>query len=262
MKARPAVRIESRAQLVHRIRQELEQRGWPRVQMMLLVMLTGGAGFLASFALLTMGVDSLALRYPLAVGIAYLVFLLLLWLWLRTSPEDYDGLDTAVGEIIEAMPQAAARTANRTIGGGGQFGGGGSTSHWTSSTHSEPLVELPDVPAPNVNLSDADEVAIPLVVVLFVAGLVLTVLFASMSIVFSAPILFAEMIVDGVLAATLYRRLRRIDTRHWLHSAVRRTAVPFAITAVFVAVGGAALSNYAPGARTLGEVVTMLAQAA
>ena len=55
--------------------------------MTLLVVLTGGAGLLASFVLLHLGVDSMAVRYPLAVTIAYAVFLLLLWLWLRTKAE-------------------------------------------------------------------------------------------------------------------------------------------------------------------------------
>ena len=251
-------RITSRAQLIQRIRRQLEKRSYPRMQMMLLVALTGGAGFLASFGLLAWGVDSLALRYPLAVGIAYLAFLVLLWLWLRTSADDYDGLDEVVLEVVDALPPLTTRVPNSMTGGGGRFGGGGSSGHWDASTQTEPLVELPDVPLPSVEVvAEADEAAVPLAVILFAAGLVLTVLLASVSIVYSAPMLFAEMIVDGVLAATLYRRLRRIESRHWLQSAIRRTIVPFTITAALVAIGGWSLSVYAPGARTLGEVIAL-----
>lgn len=69
-----SLNITSRQQLVRRIQRELETRGYPRLQMMLLVGLTGGAGFLASFCLLVYGVDSLGVRYAAAVAISYLVF--------------------------------------------------------------------------------------------------------------------------------------------------------------------------------------------
>ena len=245
---KPVVRIRSRHQLVQRIQREIERRGYPRLQMMLLVSLTGGAGFLASFALLNYGVDSLAWRYPFAVGIAYLVFLVLLWLWLRTSHDDYADLSADVAELL---PDAASDLAERYVGQGGQFGGGGSSGHWTSHS-SEPLVELPDASA----AADADEIAIPLFVILVVAGILLTVLAASASIIYSAPVLFAEIVLDGILSASLYRRLRRIEAqRWWLHSAVRRTILPFAVTAALLAVAGYVMSQYAPDARSIGEVI-------
>lgn len=260
MKATSAVRIGSRTQLIHRIRRELERRSYPRLQMMLLVALTGGAGFLASFALLAYGVDSLSLRYPLAVGLAYLVFLFLLWLWLRAGPLDYDGFDDVVLEIIDAIPQPTARATNPMSGGGGRPGGGGSSGRWEASAQSEPLVELPEASVPSLEaVADSDDAAIPVAVLLFVFGIGLTVLLASVSIVYSAPLLFAEMIVDGVLAVTLYRRLRRIESRHWLQAAIRRTIVSFAITAALLAVGGWALAVYAPDARTLGEAIATAA---
>jgi hypothetical protein len=223
---------------------------------MLLVALTGGAGFLASYSLLQAGVDELAWRYGLALAIAYVFFLMLLWLWLRTSSDDYDGLDEVIVEVVDAIPDGAGRVATRMQGHGGEFGGGGARSNWTHESTSEPLVELPDLPdMPDISgVADADEVAIPLAVVLFVGAVVLTVLAASFSIIWSAPILFAEVLVDGVLAATLYRRLRRLDSRHWLQSAVRRTIAPFAVTAVLVMIAGWGFQVYAPEARTIGEV--------
>jgi hypothetical protein len=142
-------------------------------------------------------------------------------------------------------------------GGGGQFGGGGSSGSWDTDQQAEPLVELPEVSLPSVDaVADADEAAIPLAILLFIAGIVLMLLFAAVSIVYSAPVLFAELVVDGVLAATLYRRLRRIDSRHWLETAIRRTIVPFAATAFMLAIGGWALTVHAPDARTLGEAIS------
>lgn len=252
-----AIKYTSRHQIIERIRRQLEHRGYPRLQMMLLVSLTGGAGFLASYALLHAGLDTLSWRYGLAVAIAYLFFLLLLWLWLRTTPEDYEGFDGLLEGIADAVPsRRGGGEYMRYKDGGGEFSGGGSSARWESSS-SEPLVELPSMPDVG-DLADADEFAIPIGIVLAVVAVVVTVLTASLSVVYSAPVLFAELLLDGVLAATLYRRLRRLDARHWLQSAVRRTFVPFAITALLMMAAGAVMSMYAPTARSLGEVLAIL----
>ena len=266
MKSRPmsasrSLPVTSRKQLIQRIQRELEKRGYPRLQMMLLVALTGGAGFLASFALLVSGVDSLGVRYSVAVAIAYLVFLVLLWIWLRTDFDTYDGLDEVATDLMDAIPNSATRGAKGWSGGGGSHSGGGSSGRWDDGSSSEPLVELPDVSLPGADVvADADEFAIPLAVILAVVGITLVTLFASFTVILSAPVLFAELIVDGVLAASLYKRLRRTDSRHWLQSAVRRTIVPFAITAILAGAIGWGLAMYAPGARTLGDALAILAE--
>jgi hypothetical protein len=101
----------------------------------------------------------------------------------------------------------------------------------------------------------ADEGAIPLALALLVAALVAVLLFATFYIVYLAPALFAELLVDGALSASLYRHMRGLQTRHWLESALRRTALPFIVTAVGLALIGYALHGYAPEAHTLGEVL-------
>jgi hypothetical protein len=141
----------------------LEKRGYPRLQMLLLVGLTGGAGFCASFVMLHLGVDALALRYPLAVVIAYGAFLRLLWVWLRARRDELDGT-VDFSDVVNAAPEVVAR-AKRWEGGGGKFGGGGSSGSWNADQQSEPLVELPELPLPSVDaVADADEVAIPLAI--------------------------------------------------------------------------------------------------
>jgi hypothetical protein len=249
------VKYTSRRQLIDRIRRQLERRGYPRLQMLLLVSLTGGAGFLASYVLLHAGFETLSWRYGLSVAIAYVFFLLLLWLWLRTDATDYDLGESWVDVADAVLPRG---DGTQYQGGGGKFSGGGSSGQWEDS-RSEPLVELPELPdLPKVgDLADSDELAIPLGILLLVVTVVVTVLAASVSIVYSAPVLFAELLLDGVLAATLYRRLRRLDSRHWLQSAVRRTFVPFAITALLMVAVGWGLSSYAPTARSLGEVLAI-----
>ena len=45
------------------------------------------------------------------------------------------------------------------------------------------------------------------------------------------------------------------ERAHWLASAFRRTVLPFAATAVFLVAVGAAMAAYAPGAKSIGQVV-------
>jgi hypothetical protein len=72
--------------------------------------------------------------------------------------------------------------------------------------------------------------------------------------VVTAPALFAELLLDGILVGQLYRRLRRFDGRHWLETALRRTALPFLATGILLAIAGFAMQRFAPAARSIGEV--------
>jgi len=87
-------------------------------------------------------------------------------------------------------------------------------------------------------------------VALLVAGAVV-----MFSVVSAAPALFAELLVDGALSVSLYRRLQGLDRTHWIECALRRTIKPFLITAVLALAVGAGLGMYAPGAHSLGEAV-------
>lgn len=221
-----------RRQEVQRQRFRLETFGQPRLQMTLIVALTGLGGFLASVAMRHLGVASMGLRYPLAVGIAYLVFLALLWLWLRTTRDDYADCDIDDPGI--------------DLGRGRSGGDGGGVDCGPAADGEAP--GLGDVAEA---LGGADELALPIIALVLVAAL----LFATGWIVYSAPLLFAELLVDGVLAASLYRRLHGAEPRHWLETAFRRTAWPFAATALVFCVAGATMQHIAPEARSLGSFI-------
>lgn len=240
-------RAGNRPWLVRLLQEQLERQGWPRLQMALLVALTGGAGLLASFLLLQAGVLAMGWRYPLALAVAYLVFLALLWLWLRTSAADYvdaPGSFGDVGPLPDGGGGGGGGASGLSSGGGGDFAGGGASASFDTPDVS-PLSEGVS------SLAEADEFALPLVVLALAVGLALS----SLYVVYTAPLLFAELLLDGALAATLYHRLRGLDTRHWIDTALRRTAMPFLLTAIFLAVCGVAMQWYAPQAHTLGEVL-------
>lgn len=213
---------------INRLRAQLERTGFPRLKMAFIVGLTGGVGFIASFSMLRHGVVAMAVRYPVAIAIAYLAFLFFLWMWLRWSAKDYVDIPDFSG--LGARSDRGAYPC----GGSGQGSDDGGI--------------LSDVAG---SATGAGDFAIPLVILAAAAGL----LVASFWIVYRAPVLFAELLLDGMLAASLYRRLRGIETRYWLTTAIRRTFWPFLITALVAGVGGKMLQAHVPGARTLGEVV-------
>lgn len=217
--------------------------------MILLVTLTGGFGLLSSFVLLHLGVDTMALRYPLALACAYAFFLLLIWLWLRSNAQDY--LDAS--DLTDLLPGRSSGFADLS-GGGGDFGGGGASGSFegpsvpTEGAGGSTLGAVKDAAEA---VTDADEFTIPLVVIALAVGIAV----ASLYIVYIAPVLFAEVLLDGALSYVLLRRLRKQDRRHWIASAFRRTVWPFIGTAVFLMIVGAAMSAYAPGAHSLGQVM-------
>lgn len=225
------------------MRARLLRDGFPRIQMFILVSLTGLAGFGASAAMLGAGIDAMALRYALAMGVAYIVFLLLLWLWLRTSAADYlDSFPTGTSGGHGEGPAGFA-------GHGGGFDGGGASANADFGSDGSAIGAIGEKPLEAI--AQADEGAIPLAVVLLALGIVLSSLF----VVWSAPVLFAEILVDALLAAGLYRRLRVMQPRHWMRAALKRTLLPFVLTTLAVTGAGWGMQAWAPDARSLGEVL-------
>lgn len=261
------VRLLGREAVVLQVRHHLQRHGWPRIQMAMMVAATGGIALLTSWALRQVGLTDMTWRYPLSLAVAWLGFLGLLGLWVRWNADDWgqaldvageaadpviDGLDLAG----EALSRVRVPRPDLPLRGGGDFAGGGATADFSAAPDAAPTGlgrAVGDAVGDTVGgvASEADELVIPLVVVALVVGLAL----ASLWVVWSAPALLAELLVDGALSWALLRRLREEDRSHWFVTAVRRTAAPFALTAVFLAVCGGVMHAGAPQASTLSEFV-------
>jgi hypothetical protein len=238
----------SRNWVVMRLKRQLERESYPRIEMGFIVALTGAIGFLCSFLLLLAGVDSMALRYPLALTGAYLFFLWLLTIWMRTRGQGYDDLPD-----LTDIGGSGDTTLPDTIGRGGEFGGGGASGSFDdpASAADADADSLSSIGDAGGSIGDMDELAIPIIAIALAIGLAI----ASLYVIYLAPMLFAELLFDGVLSYTLYRRLRKADSNHWIITAIGRTGWAFAATAVFLMIIGVAMAAYAPGARSIGEVV-------
>jgi len=246
-----ASRVPSREELVQKAKDRLLRHGLPRFQMSIVLALTGATGFLASFGLLKLGVGSMTLRYPVAVALAYGAFLLLLRLWLKMQRDGWGDAGDLGIQILENADLPIDSGA--PVGGGGSFGGGGSTTAF----------EAPPTPVKvsgggggkgsgsgfdfSFDLDDAG-----FLVLLAIAIVAVAALGAAVWILWIAPALLAEVLVDGLVMTALYRRLRRPQPTWWLTGAVRRTCVPALIVAVLLAGAGALLHKAVPGARSIG----------
>ena len=243
----------TRSLAVLNYKRQLERDSFPRLQMGFIVALTGGVGLLVSFLLLQSGMGSMAVRYPFALAVSYVVFLLLLWAWLRAKEDDF----TDIPDLANAMPNlnGSGHSVPFQSGGGGDFGGGGASGSFDGAT-SQSFAGVDNDMSSSIgevlgSAGDADELAIPIMAIVFALGMAV----ASLYVVYLAPTLFAELLVDGVLSYTLYRHLHKVETHFWLSTAFKRTVLPFLLTALFLSIMGAVMAHYAPGAKSIGEVI-------
>lgn len=215
-------RFTARGKLVQRMQDRLQAQSWPRVQMALIVAFTGLAGLLVSAVLLKLGVNSMALRYPVATLVAYGAFLDLLWLWMRTRSDDWADAANGLDAVGDAMPLGLSR-GTQGPGGGGDVG----------------------------SAADADELAVVVLALVAVAALALV----GGYVVMQAPVLLAEVALDGAVAGSLYHRLHRAERQHWALSAWGYTRWPLLFLLVIMALVGWGLQQAAPGAETLGQAL-------
>ncbi len=243
----------TRSSEVARARRQLQRHGWPRLQMALIVLLTGGAGFLASHALRLAGLDSMLLRYPLAVLLAYTVFLLLMWLWIRWR---WDAVADGAAEVAGngGGGGSSPRAGPSWGGNGGNSGGGGASASWAEA--SAPSITDTDG-ASLLEVADG-EAGLPLLAVLGLLALVATVLLASVWVVWSAPVLMAELLVDAAIVGGLYRRMQGMGAQGWWRLCLSHTFWPLLGLVVFFAALGWGAQQLAPDAVNLMQVVQAL----
>jgi uncharacterized membrane protein YgcG len=258
--------IMSREKEVGRVRRALERLHSLRLQMMLIVALTAATGFLSSVLLLSGGVHSMPLRYPLAVLAAYLMFLFFLWCWLKLRWEDFVDVPDVSG-----MQGSVSDRSLPWEGGGGHSGGGGASGSWDgagdraiSSLEQHGFAEgggssgssdmLPDVGDAVSSSLDAEELVVVIIALIALAAAIA----AAFWIVWIAPTLFAELTLDAALATGLYKRLKKIEGDHWLRTAIRRTIWPFVGVALLFTAAGSAMHAYAPDAKSIGQVIKQM----
>lgn len=188
----------ARAEFVQRAETLLRRADQPRFQMSLIMVATGGVGFAVSSGLLHAGVDQMAIRYPVAVALAYTAFLGFLKLWMY-----YQGVRLANGVDLADVPDISISSKSGGSipeifkGGGGRFGGGGATAFFNGpAAPPEPVLVTSASAESNSSQGfldiDLDDLGLVLIALAMAACAVL----AGLYIIYIAPGLFAEILVD------------------------------------------------------------------
>lgn len=214
----------------------LRRYGAPRVQLFLILVLTGTVGATLSFILLRMGLKWMWLRYPLAACLAYLTFLVLLRMWAHhqlNRPDLVSYLDHERRLPVEGTP-APSRAVEDTES---RFDLGGLD-----------LLDLLDVP------SSLDEIPVVLLVIV-----IILVIVAILSVLVIAPVLLAEVLLDGLLVAGLWRRFKQKGATESVWGTLRATYVPAMVVIAGLAAIGYLLHLIDPSARSIGDVLRSLA---
>lgn len=262
----------TREALISELRDRLTQTSSPRLIILMVLTLAGGAAFLTSFAGLAAGIDSMAVRYALASIAGYLAFVVLIraWIGIRRGwqpdgdfdlPDPFGGLD-----LSDLGGRAAGRGAEAVKSfAGGRSGGGGGGANWIS----EPVERAVSVRASSsssvagdalagvggsLDLDDGAVVVFIVIAVLAALGGILCIGY----VIYIAPMLLAEVALDAALVSAVYRRLRKEDVGHWTGAVFRRTWMPAAILVVFMSIAGYAAQRLAPEAHSIGGVIRAL----
>lgn len=191
-----------------RIRQWLEDRFFLRIHMTLILLGTFLGGLVTTRLLMEMGVNVLALRYAIAVCLAYLVFLVLLKLWLMyVGSGGYSPIDAAGDGLDLAF----------SSGGGG--GGGSSSSSFDLDV------------GVDGDLEGLIFMIVLIAVVVLLGGI-------AVYYIYTAPALLSEAAFEAVLAASIARRAKKSEGTGWIGAVTRATVAPFlAVLALSILLG-------------------------
>jgi hypothetical protein len=227
---------KERSRLVEQAHRYLESAGRPRLVMLGVLTVTLASGFLASVAMVHLGVNRMPIRYPLAVGVAYATFLWMLRSWLRQQAIVSDVSDDPEGLLV---PGAAAFGAAAFVKA-------------AEEKERQPKKSSPFSGAGDLSgIGDIGEGCGFLVILVLIAGL--CTLVVSIYLVVTSPMLLAELLVDGALLGAMSRAISPNSPPHWSRAVVRRTWIAAMVTAIVFGLVGWGIERVAPGAHTLAE---------
>lgn len=240
------------------VEQRLLATSFPRSQMVLILSLAALGTFFSSASLVAWGLESMAVRYALAVAGGYAFFLCFLRFWIayqtrnwsfgRGSREESRRLDNNVDlPDLSALGDWSESAQGAFSGGGGAFGGGGASGSFGVEGASSQASSSGTLDA----VGGADE-GLPILIALIA---LLGGLIALGFVVYSSPILFAEVLLDVAVVSAVYRKNKRHERGHWAAGVLARTYKPALALGVFAAIFGFAAQSIAPDEKTLGAVL-------
>jgi hypothetical protein len=246
----------SRQELVAELANLLRRDASPRLHLSVIVVLAGGAAFLASAAFLWTDYSifrSMTIRYPASALCGYAAFLGLIRLWIALH-RGAGELEIGPGiDIVEGVghPLAFPGNAQQEHSGFDERLERASSREGSGPLRSAVKNQFRES-GDGAGWFDFDgDVAWVLIAALCAVG----GLFAIAYVIAMAPVLLAEVALDAAIVSALYRRLRSDDAGYWLTTVVTRTWVAALVVVAFAGATGFALHQVVPEARSIGGVM-------
>ena len=259
-----------------RFQSALERRYSPRIHMSLILAACGFSAMIVSSSLLGMGVDAMLVRYPIAILVAYGVFLVGVWTWLRAMGfVDNSGHSTRKRDLISNLdiPSGSGGSwgggAPRIPvprGGGGTFDGGGASGSFVESR----LPLAANLQAHSAQGSGASSSAGKaagglldgidgdgLVLLLLALALVAAIFLSSGYLIWCAPDVLTEAAFGAALTGTLARPTKNQTPDGWIGGVVRKTIWPFVAVLVVATIFAGYAAYHYPEASTFRQAVSL-----
>ena len=246
----------------------VQERFFLRFHMSLILLATALSGVLTAKVLLLLHVDSIMVRYPLAVVTAYLAFFLFVKLWLKymSSSQPLKGLDSA-GDVLPDLPgfsggSGSGGSAPTFSGGGGGSGGGGASAAFDgTAANSQAMVVPPPADAGSSSgaLGSVGDAVSGIFdddgIILIALGILLAATVGgAIYLIYIAPHILSEAAFDFLLGTSLIRSYRKMNKPDWMGSVFRDTCIPFLIVLV-IAFGAAwVIHAHDPGITKISDV--------
>jgi len=104
-----------------------------------------------------------------------------------------------------------------------------------------------------------DEGGIVVIVVFAVLATIMAVVVgAGVYLVYEAPFILSEAAFEVILAASLVRGTKRIDSADWLGSVFKTTSIPFFVTLALATLAGYLMHHYFPDVTRISELISRL----
>jgi hypothetical protein len=237
--------------------------------MSLILLAAALSGMLSAKLMLFLHVDSMVIRYPLAVLASYLAFFLFVRLWLMhvSASQRLRDSDPA-GDVLSGLPdlseaRGAGAGAARFGGGGGASGGGGATGAFDGPAANARAGFVPSSSrAPDASsgtLGKAGDAMSGIfdddAIILIALGVLLAAVFgAAIYLVYIAPHVLSEAAFDFLLGTGLVRSCRKMDRPGWVGSVLRDTYKPFLAVLMIAFIAAWVIHAHDPGITKLSDL--------
>ncbi len=216
-----------------------------RLHMSVICLITIASGILVSKACLYAGLSIPMWRYAIAVISSYFVFFISVYFWLRIyfGPRSQQIEDDLVDTVADVYLESPSNTGARTSwsGQGGNTGGAGASTTWGESGESSSSNDF--------SLSEAEELAALVAIIALIAA----VLGSAGYLIVQGPEILFEAAFEIVLAASLVKNAKRMQSEGWKYSVFKKTWWLCAIVLVLAMIFGDVITAQCPEASSFAQ---------